>query len=251
MNTSIKILNNNKKIVALVLARSGSKGIIDKNIKLYKGIPLLAHSIKIGVECPYISDVYLSTDSAEYLEIGALYGAKKMDLRSREIADDLSPDSDAFHHFLQWYFREYGGVYPDIIVQLRPTYPNRSLSVLNDCIERFLSEYETYDSLRTVIKLDKTPYKMYYIREGVLIPYFAADRDPRFKEPFNQARQNFPDTYLHNGCIDIVKTSIILGGNDVISGTRIMPYIMNDDEVDDIDTLNDFIKSENKSIINI
>jgi len=249
MNSELKC--KIKTIVGLVLARSGSKGIIDKNIKLYKGIPLLAHSIKVGVQCPHISDVFLSTDSAEYLEIGALYGAKKMDLRSREISDDLSPDSDAFHHFLEWYFREYGGVYPDIVVQLRPTYPNRTVALLNDCIERFLSEYEAYDSLRTVIKLDKTPYKMYYIREGALIPYFATDKDRRFKEPFNQARQNFPDTYLHNGCIDIVKTSVILEGGDVISGSRIMPYIMRDDEVDDIDTLNDFIKAENKSIINI
>lgn len=106
MHSELK--SKTKTIVALVLARSGSKGIIDKNIKLYKGLPLLAHSIKVGVECPYISDVYLSTDSAEYLEIGVLYGAKKMDLRSPEIADDLSPDSDAFHHFLEWYFREYG-----------------------------------------------------------------------------------------------------------------------------------------------
>ncbi len=240
-----------KKIVALVLARSGSKGIIDKNIKLYKGIPLMAHSIKIGIDCPYISDVFLSTDSAKYLEIGILYGAKKMDLRNSEIADDLSPDSDAFHHFLEWYFRENGGIYPDMIVQLRPTYPNRTLSLLNDCIECFLKEYNTYDSLRTVVKLDKTPYKMYYIKENLLIPYFAGG-DIRFKEPFNQARQNFPDTYLHNGCIDIVKTSVILNGTkDVISGVLIMPYIMNNDEVDDIDTINDFLKAENKSIINI
>jgi CMP-N-acetylneuraminic acid synthetase len=92
---------------------------------------------------------------------------------------------------------------------------------------------------------------MYYIENGGLIPYFSWDRDLRFKEPFNQARQNFPDTYLHNGCIDIVKTSVVLGGIGVISGSRIMPYIMRDDEVDDIDTLNDFINSENKSIINI
>jgi len=240
--------NTNKKIVALVLARSGSKGIIDKNIKLYKGLPLLAHSIKVGIDCPYINDVYLSTDSAEYLEIGVSYGAKKMDLRGSEISDDLSPDSDAFHHFLKWYFRENDG-YPDLIVQLRPTYPNRTVALLSDCIEQFLSDYDSYNSLRTVVKLDKTPYKMYYIQEGGLIPYFTGDM--RFKEPFNQARQNFPDTYLHNGCIDIVKTSVILEEIGVISGSRIMPYIMRDDEVDDIDTLNDFINSENKSIINI
>ena len=86
---------------------------------------------------------------------------------------------------------------------------------------------------------------MYYIHQNHLIPYFQNDN--RFKEPFNQARQYFPDTYLHNGCIDIIKTKIIT--NDLLSGYFIYPYIMND--VDDIDDLEDFCKSENKLLNHI
>jgi CMP-N-acetylneuraminic acid synthetase len=66
-----------------------------------------------------------------------------------------------------------------------------------------------------------------------------------FKEPFNQARQNFPETYLHNGCIDIVKTNIIIK-KTLLSGDNILPYIMNENEIDDIDNLSDFTNSENK-----
>lgn len=234
------------KIVVLILARSGSKGIPHKNIKLYKGIPLMAHSIKLGLECPYVSDVFVSTDSSKYLEIGISYGARIMDLRNIEISDDLSPDIDAFNHFLKWYFRENGGTYPDLIIQLRPTYPNRNIALLNKCIESFVNSYDNYDSLRTVVEIDKTPYKMYYIEDGILIPYFKIDS--RFKEPFNQARQNFKESYLHNGCIDIIKTSIIIDGG-LLSGERIMPYIMDKNETDDIDTLNDFLRAENKSIL--
>jgi len=253
MNLNYKMnLNYNEngiKIVALILARSGSKGIPHKNIKPYKGIPLMAHSIKLGLKCPYISDVYVSTDSKEYLDIALSYGAKYMDLRSPEISDDLSPDIDAFKHFLNWYFKNNNN-YPDLIVQLRPTYPNRTVDLLNNCIEKYMMEYNNYDSLRTVVPIDKTPYKMYYIENNILKPYLKYDSENRFKEPFNQARQYFNDTYLHNGCIDIIKTSVILH-NDLLSGERIMPYVMNEDETDDIDTINDFLKAENKSLINI
>ena len=64
-----------------------------------------------------------------------------------------------------------------------------------------------------------------------------------YNEPYNQARQLFPNTYLHNGCIDIIKSKIIIEKN-MLSGTNIMPYIMNDNETYDIDNIDDFNKSE-------
>jgi CMP-N-acetylneuraminic acid synthetase len=85
---------------------------------------------------------------------------------------------------------------------------------------------------------------MYYIEDNLLIPYI---NDKSYNESFNQARQNFPDTYLHNGCIDIVKTEIIYKYN-LLSGHNILPYIMDENEIDDIDDINDFIISENKNI---
>jgi len=229
-------------IVALIPARSGSKGIINKNIKLYKGIPLFAHSIKIALESNYISEVYVSSDSEEYNNIAVQYGAKITPLRPKELSDDLSPDIDTFIHFINMY-KNYKEI-PDIIIHLRPTYPNRSLELLNKTIEYFLNNYDNYDSLRTVVLIKKTPYKMYYIdSNNTLIPYIK--KHDMFKEPFNQARQNFPETYLHNGCIDIVKSDIIIK-KKLLSGKNILPYIMNENETDDIDNLSDFTISENK-----
>jgi CMP-N-acetylneuraminic acid synthetase len=232
-------MDKNIKIVALIPARSGSKGIIDKNIKLYKGIPLLAHSIKIGLECKYINKVYVSTDSIEYKKIAIEYGAEDMPLRPIEIADDLSPDIDTFKHFLNWMKEDK----PDIIIQLRPTYPNRSLELLNSCIEYFINNYENYDSLRTVVPIGKTPYKMYYIENNILNPFIEIYKN--IEEPFNQARQIFPQSYLHNGCIDIIKSNVVLKEN-LLSGKKILPFIMDKNEIDDIDDINDFKKSENK-----
>ena len=229
-------------IIALIPARSGSKGIPNKNIKLYKGLPLMVHSINIAKECKFINEVYVSTDSEEYQNIAIQNGAKVCELRSIEISNDLSPDIDTFKHFLKWRSNNNLQI-PDIIIHLRPTYPNRTLELLNNCIISFLSKYENYHSLRTVVKIKNSPYKMYYIDRNKLIPFILDD--DRFLEPYNQARQNFKTTYLHNGCIDIVKTEIILKYN-LLSGHNILPYIMDENEIDDIDEIKDFIDSENK-----
>jgi len=231
-------MDKNIKIVALIPARSGSKGIIDKNIKLYKGIPLLAHSINIAKKCQYINKIYVSTDSEKYMKIALEYGTEYMPLRPIDISDDISPDIDTFKHFLNWIDDK-----PDIIIHLRPTYPNRTIELLNKCIEYFIEKYENYDSLRTVISIDKTPYKMYYIENNNLIPFLKCYEN--IIEPFNQARQIFPKSYLHNGYVDIIKSEVVLKEN-LLSGKKILPFIMDENEIDDIDNIIDFKKSENK-----
>ena len=230
-------------IIALIPARLGSKGIPDKNIKLYKGEPLLSHSIKVAQQSKYIKDVYVSTDSVIYQEIALKYNAKITPLRPDEISTDLSPDLDTFKFSI-----DNINPIPDIIVHLRPTYPNRTVQLLDDCIEHFLKHYTLYDSLRTVVPIKKSPIKMYYIEDNNLIPYFKEFQKFKYgDEPYNQARQNFPDTYLHNGCIDIVKTSTILD-NNLLSGNTILPYIMDENECNDIDDIEDFINSEKYKI---
>ena len=238
--------NKDYYIVALIPARSGSKGIINKNIKIYDGLPLLAHSINIALKSDYIKDVYVSTDSKEYQQIALSFGSKVTALRPYNISDDLSPDIDTFKFFINM-FKDNNERIPDIIIHLRPTYPNRKLEILNNSIKTFIKNYENYDSLRSVINIDKTPYKMYYINEDIdnknyLRPYLNNFKD--YIEPFNQARQIFPKTFLHNGCIDIIKSSVIIDKN-LLSGEKIYPYLMNENEDNDIDNIKDFIISEN------
>lgn len=235
----------NLKIVALIPARSGSKELIDKNIKLYKGIPLMGHSINIALKSKYISDVYVSTDSEKYKEIALELGAKVTPLRSIDISSDLSPDIDTFKFFIDM-FKSLNENIPDMIIHLRPTYPNRNIKILDDCIEKFINEYNNYDSLRTVVLIKKTPYKMYHIDNNYLIPCITNYND--IVEPYNQARQVFPNTYLHNGCIDIVKSSTIINDN-LLSGNKIYPYIMDENETNDIDDILDFNISVNKKIL--
>ena len=228
------------KIIALIPARSGSKGIPHKNIKNYQKYPLIYHSIKIAKESKYITDIVVSTDSEEYQNIAVKYEAKCPFLRPSNISNDLSTDYEFIKHYIQWTQLNDSNNIPDLIVQLRPTYPNRNIEELNKCIEIMINNID-YTSLRTVVKFEKSPFKMYIIENNTLLPLF--EKINNLEEPYNRCRQELPDTYLHNGSIDIIRTKSFLKSNS-ITGDKIYPYIMNENEINDIDNIQDWAKSE-------
>ena len=89
-------------VVALIPARSGSKGVIDKNIKQLNGKPLIKHSIDDALKCKNISDVYISTDSEDYADLAIKSGAKAPFLRPKEISGDTATDFECFRHFIDF-----------------------------------------------------------------------------------------------------------------------------------------------------
>lgn len=229
-------------IHALIPARSGSKGIPMKNIKIYKGHPLLAYSILTASSIKKISKVVVSTDCEKIRTIAKKYGAESSFLRPREISGDYSTDLECFQQYVSLLkFRK--ELVPDIIVHLRPTYPERSHGLLQDCISTFVKNYDKYDSLRTIIPLRKSLFKMYMVDNNKLIPTYKQYKN--IQEPHNQVRQILPTTYLHNGCIDIVKTKTI--ENNSMTGNMIYPYMMSSSEQYDIDTKQDWDSSLGKS----
>lgn len=223
-------------ITAIIPARGGSKRIPRKNIKLYAGYPLIYWSIQLAKESKYINEIILSTDDPEIAQIGEKYGAKVPYLRPKNISVDLSTD----YEFIKYHINNTID-HPDLLVHLRPTYPNRKIEILNDCIERFIKNFDNCDSLRTVCEMDKPAFKMYHIQNNTLVPFFNHWND--ILEPYNQPAQIFPKTYWHNGYIDIIKVSSFLR-LDSITGNNIYPYIMDKNEIDDIDTIEEWNRSE-------
>ncbi len=226
-----------KRIVALVPARSGSKGIPHKNIMDFRGKPLLAHSIEHGLTSSYIEDVFVSTDSALYAEIAVSYGASVPFLRPPEYAEDLSTDFMVFDHFVS-FLRQKAIPLPDVLVQLRPTYPTRKVETLDAAIAYFLEHYEEADSLRSVAEAPETPYKMWRKSGLYLEPILTIDG---FPEAYNSPRQALPKIYLQNACIDIVKTKTLTEKRSM-SGDKILMFEMAPEEVHDIDTNRDLVK---------
>lgn len=228
------------KIVCIIPARSGSKGIKHKNIKNFKNKPLLAWSIEQAKHCNYKMRIIVSTDSKEYKNIALKNGAEVPFLRPKEISQDKSVDIELIQHAIN-FLEENEKYKPDIILQLRPTQPLRKVEDINNCLKIFIENFDKYDSLRTVVEFEKSPFKMYTINEDKtnLLPLF--DNINNIKEPFNQCRQFLPKTYLHNGYIDIIKTSILK--DNTISGKKIYPYIMDKNDTIDIDNSNDWEKA--------
>ena len=230
-------------ILCIIPARSGSKGIFHKNIKLFHDKPLLAWSINQAQQSKYDMRIIVSTDSQQYATIANNHGAETPFLRPTEISQDLSTDYECIKHCLDW-LKNNENYIPDIVLQLRPTQPLRKIETIDKCIDIFIENRNKYDSLRTVVEFEKSPYKMYNIVDNQLIPLFMEINN--IKEPYNQCRQVLPKTYLHNGYIDIFNADII--HNNTISGLHIYPYVMNKNDVIDIDSNEDWVKAENSYV---
>ncbi len=219
------------QIVAIIPARGGSKGIPMKNIVPLHGVPLIVWSIRIALESTLINRVVVSTDCKKIAKIAREAGAEVPFIRPAAFAQDLSTDYEFLKHYLDWSPHPLGAT---LLVQLRPTYPKRTVAVVDDCIRTMLENLENYDSLRTVIPFSKSPFKMYTVETEteatetkaaetkILKPLFQEWKDLR--EPYNLPRQVLPQTYLHNGYLDIIKSETILQSGSV-TGERIYPYI--------------------------
>ena len=237
------------KILCLIPARSGSVTVRHKNVRLLNGIPLLAHSIRQAMHCSYASHmrIIVSTDSLEYAEVARAWGAECPFLRPQEISGNLSTDLECMQHALQW-LQTNEDYTPDIVLQLRPTQPLRKVGDIDKCLEMFMACRGTYDSLRSVVEVEMSPFKMYTIEDSTGTGEEQPKLTPLFREvkgmdePYNRARQILPRAYLHNGYIDIVNVDVILHGK--MSGDRIYPYVMGKDDTVDIDTEDDWRRAE-------
>ena len=222
-------------IIAVIPARSGSKSIPHKNIRKLAGKPMLAYSIEHAKKSGYINRIILSTDSPEYAKIGEEYGAEVPFLRPAEYATDSALDIDVFFHCLS-YLKEKEGNVPDIVVQLRPTYPIRNTEDIDNMIELLLNNPEA-DSVRSIAPAKEIPYKMWQKDEqGKLSPVMKD-----IPECYNMPRQSLPKVYYQNACIDVVRGSVILDQRSM-TGHCILGYEMEKNY--DIDSEEEFRKAE-------
>lgn len=228
-----------KKILAIIPARGDSKGLPNKNIRLLAGHPLIAYSIKAALDAPSITRVIVSTDSEKIGKIARQYGAETPFLRPKEISGDLSSDLEVFQHALNW-LKTNGKYVPDLLVQLRPTSPIRTISLIETCIEKLINS--DCDSLRVVTKAFHTPYKMWKISSGSkpMTPLLSIEKS---HEAYNQPRQNLPEVYWQVGTLDVIKPHVIIE-DDSMSGKKILPYIIPQEMAVDIDDLKSFDHAE-------
>jgi CMP-N,N'-diacetyllegionaminic acid synthase len=211
------------KILAIIPARGGSKGIPRKNIKELTGKPLIVYSIEAALKSKYINKIVVSTEDEEIAEISKKYGAEVIK-RPRELAKDSSSIIDVLKHVLEK-LREKENYNPDIIVLLQPTSPLRTVKTIDSAILIFRDKFEYYDSL---IPLYLIEGKIGIIMRERYIPNYI----------LGSRRQDIEPIYRECGTIFIFKPDLIKNGE--MFGEKTLPFVIKKyKESIDIDTTDD------------
>ena len=209
----------NKKIIAIIPARGGSKGIPRKNIKILAGKPLIAWSIEAAKKSKHLDRVIVSTEDKEIAKISKEWGAEVVK-RPEELARDDSKTIDLIPPLLD--VLEERNYVPDVIILLQPTSPLRSVRHIDESIETFLEG--GYDSL---ISACPSHVFIWRIRENGAI---SVNYD--FKK--RQRRQDIEPEYRENGAIYILERGSLMREKTIPCG-RIGLYIMPEENSFEID----------------
>lgn len=225
-----------RNIVALIPARSGSKGVPHKNVKKLGGHPLIEWSINACLKSELIDRVIVSTDSLEYAELAAKLGAEVPFLRPAEISGDRAIDYDFIVHALDWLKAEHGE--PSYIVHIRPTTPLRDPRLLDEAIKAFIATPHA-TALRSVQEMPESAYKTFELAEGGQLKRLGSESTAL--DAANNARQQFPTTYEANGYVDVLSSAFVRK-TGLIHGDHVMPFTT--PRVTEVDTESDFTHLE-------
>jgi CMP-N,N'-diacetyllegionaminic acid synthase len=186
---------NDHKVLAVIPARSGSKGLPGKNIKELCGKPLIAWSIDAAKGSKYIDKIVVSTDSAEIADIGRKYGAEVPFMRPVELALDTSPGYEVLEHVILT-LQEMGDCY-HFMVLLEPTSPLREVSDIDNSLETLVNNMRSAESIVGVCEVEAThpEFLVTTNSEGFLSRYGGKE----FSEPIR--RQDLSKLYFFEGTI--------------------------------------------------
>lgn len=221
------------RILGIIVARSGSKGIPGKNLKKLAGKPLIQYSIESAKKSKRLTKFIVSTDGEEIRDFSLNLGAEVPFLRPSDISDDKASPILAILHAKN-YFENLGQEF-DGFLMLQPTTPFRSEIDIDGSID--LLESSGADSVISVISVGANhPARMKYLENGKLI-------DPPFCEEYeNQRRQELTPMYIRNGAIYLSRKETIIRNS--FKGNDCRAWIMPSDRSVNIDTEEDFRYAE-------
>lgn len=204
-------------IVAVIPARAGSKGIPNKNIRIIGGWPLICYSIQNAIHSKYITDVVVTTDSAEVWTIAEQMGVKKKWRKKELCGDEITLDAvvaDAVPDGTKW----------DYIITMQPTSPTLRVETLDQAIE-----YAVDHDLDTLLSAINQPH-LSWKDDG-------HRRIPAYQERMN--RQYLPARYMETGAFVISKAEVVTPLSRI--GKKVDIYEIPEDESQDVDTFEDLL----------
>jgi N-acylneuraminate cytidylyltransferase len=213
------------KRMALIPARSGSKGLKDKNIIDLCGKPLMAYSIEPAIESGLFDQVIVSTDSEHYADIARRYGSSVI-MRCAELASDTATSFEVIADVLHRQSNM-----PDELVLLQPTSPMRTVKHIHEAVSLFESNWDDFDFLVSVKQAEHVKDLVNMIDDDMSLKYFDKDFS-------NYRRQAYHD-YSPNGAFFMAKPEAYLKQKHFF-GARSIAYMMSDVDSVDIDHALDY-----------
>ena len=186
--------------IAIIPARSGSKGLLNKNVLPLLGKPLMAYTIEAALQSNCFDVVFVSTDSQVYADVAIQYGANASFLRSRDNASDIASTWDVVREVIAR-FRECRETF-DVITLLQPTSPLRNIIDIQNAMKLFDEMHANF--VESVCEMEHSPLWSNTLDETLSLKDFI-------KPEYNMRRQQLPKYYRKNGAIFIIRADNLEG----------------------------------------
>lgn len=223
------------RVLAIIPARGGSKGVPGKNIKLLSGKPLIEYTTEVAQQSKLLTKVVVSSDDDKIIEVAKNTGVEVPFKRPSNLSEDETPTLPVIKHALA-YYKNIGEEF-DAICLLQVTSPFRTVDFLDNALQKFINEGA--DSLISVQKVphEYNPHWTFELNEEGNLKIATGE------DIIISRRQDLPTTYHRDGSIYITKTSVILEKNSLYGNT--IAYIESKEKnFVNIDTLRDWGKAE-------
>jgi CMP-N-acetylneuraminic acid synthetase len=223
------------RILGIIPARGGSKGVPKKNIKLLGGKPLIAYTIEAAKKAKLLTQIILSSDDEEIVKVAKDYELEVPFIRPAKLASDESPTILTVIHALNFYKEK--GIEFDAVCLLQVTNPFRTTDFIDKAIEKFT--ITKTDSLISVLEVPHE-YNPHWV--------FTKNKDENLEISTGETeiisrRQELPSAYYRDGAIYLTKTSVILKQQSLYG--KSISYIKSDESTHvNIDTMEDWFKAE-------
>ena len=227
------------RVLGIITARGGSKGIPGKNLKLLAGRPLLDYSIDAANDTP-LDRLILSTEDKKIADAARSLGCEVPFMRPAELARDETPHLPVIQHAVKW-LKDQEGYHPDIVLTLQPTSPLRSAADIAAALR--MLELSDADSVVSVneVTAHAHPMRMLKVDEHGFARLFATGEPVRNR--INR-RQDLPTAWVMNGAIYACRTDVLFAAEPSLYGDRVVAYPMPPERSISIDDLEDWEAAE-------
>lgn len=226
-----------QRILALIPARGGSKGIHQKNIAACAGRPLLQWTADAVHQSELVTDTLLSSDDQTIISVARGCGLRAPFNRPKELSQDETPSLPVVRHAVEWVI-ENDGYRPDLVVLLQPTSPLRTGAQIDEALQRLLKDGDA-DS---IVSVTEVPHQ--YSPASVMIIDGSYVRPWQNYNPATNMRQMKPKFYARNGAAIYAFRTACLFKKNSIYGDKILPYHMMPEDSVDIDSAFDLKVAE-------